>query len=360
MVDSAHVESGDDYSTLTIKDSKGTNSGTYKITAENKVGKDEAEFSVQVKDRPSPPLNLKVKEIYKDYIVITWEAPKDDGGCDVTGYTIEKKDTRKTSFVNAGSTDGKTYEFKITKLVEGNEYDIRISAENEIGQSDWTKTDEPVKARLPFDPPGPPKNVKANDVTKTSCTITWSEPEFDGGSPIKGYYVEKLSGTRWIKVNKKPTTKMSMTIDDLIEGSDCEYRVCAENEAGIGKPSDTTGKFIAKDPYDVPGRPDAPVVEEMTKDSAVVTWTPPKEDGGAKITSYVLEIKGGSNYSWTVVNKKVSELTFTVTGLQEETDYEFRVAAENKAGVGQPSPPSKPSKYGKTFHITLHRPCKID
>ena len=351
--DGVTIEGDGTFSRLTIKGARGTHSGKYTIVAENKVGKAEAEFNCKIIDVPTVPVNLKVKEIYKDYIVMTWEAPKDDGGSPITGYTIEKKDTRKTSFMSAGSTDGSTYEFKITKLVEGNEYDIQVCAVNAIGDGPFAKTDEPVKARLPFDPPGPPKNVKANDVTKTSCTITWSEPEFDGGSPIKGYYVEKLSGTRWIKVNKKSTTRMSMTIDDLIEGSECEYRVCAENEAGIGKPSDTTGRFIAKDPYDLPGRPDAPEVEEMTKDSAVVNWKPPRDDGGAKITSYVLEIKGGSNYSWTVVNKKVSELTFTVTGLQEETDYEFRVAAENKAGVGQPSPPSKPSKYGKIIDIKL-------
>lgn len=194
--------------------------------------------------------------------------------------------------------------------------------------------------------------MEAVDVTKNSCTITWEEPEFDGGSPIKGYYVEKLSGTRWIKVNKSLTTKMSLTLNDLIEGSDCEFRVCAENEAGIGKPSETTGKFIAKNPYDVPGRPDAPEVEEITKDSATVTWKPPANDGGAKITNYILEMKAAGDFSWKVVDKKVSEETFTVSGLKEETDYEFRVSAENKAGVGQPSPPSKPVKYGK--HWSQH------
>ena len=44
--------------------------------------------------------------------------------------------------------------FQISKLVEGNEYLFRISAENAIGASDWTTTNEAVKARLPFDPPG--------------------------------------------------------------------------------------------------------------------------------------------------------------------------------------------------------------
>ena len=36
------------------------------------------------------------------------------------------------------------------------------------------------------------------------------------------------------------------------------------------------------------------------------------------------------------------ETRFTVRDLYEDTQYEFRVSAENKAGCGQPSLPSKP------------------
>jgi titin len=40
--------------------------------------------------------------------------------------------------------------------------------------------------------------------------------------------------------------------------------------------------------------------------------------------------------------EQIKELTLSVTDLVENSDYEFRVAAENKAGVGDFSPPSKP------------------
>lgn len=40
---------------------------------------------------------------------------------------------------------------------------------------------------------------------------------------------------------------------DLVENDEYEFRVVAENDAGEGKPSDTTGNFRAKDPYSKPG-----------------------------------------------------------------------------------------------------------
>ena len=57
---------------------------------------------------------------------------------------------KKSTYIKAGSTDSKTLELKVVKLIEGNEYVFRVCAENEIGASDFTETEEPVKARLPF------------------------------------------------------------------------------------------------------------------------------------------------------------------------------------------------------------------
>ena len=133
--------------------------------------------------------------------------------------------------------------FQVDKLIEGNDYFFRVCAENSIGASDWTTTDDAITARLPFDPPGPPLNCTARDVTATSCLITWDAPEEDGGSTITGYFVEKLVGSCWIKVNRKSMEERKLRVDDLVEGSENEYRVMAENAAGVGKASQTTGLF---------------------------------------------------------------------------------------------------------------------
>ena len=101
-------------------------------------------------DRPQAPRNLRVTDVYKDFIVIMWDAPESDGGAPVTKYIVEKRDMSRTSYTKAGSVDGDTFTLKVEKLIEGKEYTFQVAAENEIGQSDWAKLDEPVLARLPF------------------------------------------------------------------------------------------------------------------------------------------------------------------------------------------------------------------
>ena len=216
------------------------------------------------------------------------------------------------------------------------------------------------------DPPNSPINVHVEDVTATSCCLKWSPPEFDGGSPVTGYMVEKCTGysSRWTKVNKKPITNMDMTFDDLVQGDEYEMRVSAVNEAGVSKPSPTTGRFVAKNPYEVPGKPDQPTVTEITAESATILWTAPESDGGAPITNYVVEMRGTGDRGWTVVTKDtITDTTYTVTGLTEK-EYEFRVTAENKAGAGSPSAPSKAVKYGKQHWYVGRFPnghhCKLD
>ena len=54
------------------------------------------------------------------------------------------------------------------------------------------------------EPPGAPRKVAVDELTQRSCVLTWKAPEFDGGSPVTGYYVERRQGytDRWIKVSQ--------------------------------------------------------------------------------------------------------------------------------------------------------------
>ena len=106
--------------------------------------------SCYLADKPSPPLNLKTKEVNKEYVILAWESPDTDGGSPLTGFIIERKDVTKTSWVSAGRCDANTFYFKVTKLIEGNEYEFQVAAENDVGQSDWANLGKSVKAKLGF------------------------------------------------------------------------------------------------------------------------------------------------------------------------------------------------------------------
>ena len=142
------------------------------------------------------------------------------------------------------------------------------------------------------DAPGPPQNLRVENVTSSSCTLVWSRPLNDGGSEIKGYYVERSSdkSRSFVKVNRDPISKTQETYTDLEKDRKYEYRVLAVNEAGIGKPSETTS-FVAIDPYDKPGKPRALRVKEIIKDKVTIEWEAPESDGGAPITHYVVKAR---------------------------------------------------------------------
>ena len=107
---------------------------------------------------------------------------------------------------------------------------------------------------------------------------------------------------------------------------------------------------------DTPDKPAAPIVTDTSRSSVSLSWSPPLSDGGSKITSYHLEKREAFGFKWSRVTSHSShELEYTVTSLREGSQYEFRVSAENKAGVGPPSEPCKPvfakAPYGKFLDL---------
>ena len=104
---------------------------------------------------------------------------------------------------------------------------------------------------LPADPPGPPKNATVTEFFKDSISIAWQPPEYDGGSPVTGYHVERrlTSSNRWLKVTKETLTTMTFKDTDVVEDNEYEYRIMAENKVGVGPPSEPTPPVKAVDPW---------------------------------------------------------------------------------------------------------------
>lgn len=111
---------------------------------------------------------------------------------------------------------------------------------------------------MPQPPEGP---LRADNVTKSSCTLSWRPPKDDGGSDISHYIVEKvdMENMRWVPV--ADVTGLNTRVDHLIEGHDYNFRVRAVNKQGESLPLMGQSPITAKDPFSKPDKPGAPEVK---------------------------------------------------------------------------------------------------
>uniref|UniRef100_A0A8C5GCL1 Roundabout, axon guidance receptor, homolog 3 (Drosophila) n=1 Tax=Gouania willdenowi TaxID=441366 RepID=A0A8C5GCL1_GOUWI len=99
----------------------------------------------------------------------------------------------------------------------------------------------------------------------------------------------------------------------------------------------------ATEPFQLPGPPHKPIVTDVSKNSVSLTWQPNAHEGGAAVTSYIIEaFSQSAGSTWQTVADLVRMETHTITGLLPNTVYLFIVRAVNAYGLSDPSPISEP------------------
>lgn len=95
----------------------------------------------------------------------------------------------------------------------------------------------------------------------------------------------------------------------------------------------------------------------ISEGKCTLSWNPPEKDGCSDITNYIVEKRETSKISWALVSDECKECTFNASKLIKTNEYQFRVSAANKFGVGRPLESSpiiaqmqySKCKIGKTF-----------
>lgn len=109
-----------------------------------------------------------------------------------------------------------------------------------------------------------------------------------------------------------------------------------------------------------PDKPGVPEITEVKDGSISLKWAAPENDGGSPIFNYVLEHRREGAFKWLrSTEATIASLEYTVGKLQVDDQYEFRVAAENKAGVGPFSETTSPVQAKEPIctcsFLTVHR-----
>ena len=84
-----------------------------------------------------------------DFVSLTWEKPRSDGGGRITGYFIEKQEAGSNKWVRVNSHPTPANIFNVGSLIEDREYEFRVFAVNEAGESKPSSATRKVKVKDP-------------------------------------------------------------------------------------------------------------------------------------------------------------------------------------------------------------------
>ncbi|XP_063045634.1 myosin-binding protein C, cardiac-type [Engraulis encrasicolus] len=121
-------------SILFIRRADRKDSGKYAIKLQIENVEDEADISMQIVDLPGEPQDIKIMDAWGFNVALEWKPPKDNGNCDITGYTIQKADKKTMEWYTVYDQYRRT-NCVVSDLIMGNEYIFRAYAINMVGIS---------------------------------------------------------------------------------------------------------------------------------------------------------------------------------------------------------------------------------
>ena len=328
---------GDDWSELvssvagTTYADTGLTVGTthyYRVAARNSAGLGTASAAVSETARvvaPGAPLNLAAAAA-GTAINLSWDAPASDGGADVTSYRIETSTDGDDWTELISTVAGTTY--ADTGLTIGTTHYYRVAARNSAGLGTASAA---VSQTARVVAPGAPLNLAAVS-HGTTINLSWDAPASDGGAEVTSYRIDtSVDGDDWSELVSS-VTGTTYADTGLTIGTTYYYQVTARNSAGLGAASaavSQTAQVVA------PGAP-LQLAAAAHGTTMNLSWDVPEDDGGADVTSYLIETSTDGD-GWTELVSSVAGTTYADTGLTVGTTHYYRVAARNSAGLGTPS-----------------------
>uniref|UniRef100_A0A669BIN9 Myomesin 1a (skelemin) n=1 Tax=Oreochromis niloticus TaxID=8128 RepID=A0A669BIN9_ORENI len=131
---------------------------------------------------PGKPTGVTLLEAFKDYMVLGWNAPANNGGADIRGYFVDYRTVK-------GGVAGKWHEMNHQALTTTS-YKV-IRAVNMAGVSKPSLPSAPLECKeWTITVPGVPVGLHVLEIRDTSVVVLWEPPVFDGRSPVNGYYLD--------------------------------------------------------------------------------------------------------------------------------------------------------------------------
>lgn len=234
-------------------------------------------------------------------------------------------------------------------MKEGAEYNFRIIAVNDVGQSEPSRPTADI--RIEEQPNKPCMDLGGvRDITvRAGEDFSIHVPYVGFPKPTATWFANDtiLDETDSRVFQQLSDDSASIVVKNSKRGDTGQYRLQLRNQSGF----DTATINVRV--LDRPGKPENLRADEFGGDSLTLFWMPPKDNGGADITNYVIEKKEARSPTWSKVSSYVTVPFCRIRNLTLGREYEFRVMAENQYGQSEPAITSDPIRarhpFGK-FH----------
>ena len=287
---------------------------------------------------PDAPKNLDVAP-GSEKLALTWEAPDETGGINITGYKVQWKDSSVADWnsptgVTEVSVSGLTRE--ITGLTNGTTYDVRVRADNGVTSDDYNWAVDDGTPRP--EPTVTGVTVADTSITRTTATATVAIDNQTSDSQTVHLRHRNTAESGWTDVPTKDTAGSSETFDLSSLTGNTEYVV----EAWLAAtPNTKESATFTTDPVE----PDAPRNVRITghgDKELTVAWDAPSDTGGSQITDYKVQWKSGTDgYDPATRQDEPGASPHTIDQLANGTEYTVQVIAVTTAGDGSPSTEAK-------------------
>jgi len=217
----------------------------YQIRATNSIGTSEPSQVVSATTdeavAPGAPTGLQAQAGGPTSITLTWTAPTNTGGANITGYKIDVSPDGSSNWTNLVASHNTT-SYSHTGLTGGNTRHYRVSAINSAGTGPASSSVSGTTSAITR--PDPPTDMEASVNGYHQVSLVWTAPSNTGGATISGYKIEWSSnGTDWSNLvgNTNSTNEFYAHISSrLTPNSTFHYRVSAINSVGAGMPSEVS------------------------------------------------------------------------------------------------------------------------
>ncbi|MFW9914323.1 MAG: SBBP repeat-containing protein [Candidatus Thorarchaeota archaeon] len=289
-------------------------------------------FAIAYHHKPAPPTDLKAALSADQRVILTWNAPVDDGNLPITSYRVYRGNASMFygSVLFLGETTGEA--FIDTTAVPGITHYYAVTAMNSLGESLFSND---INITVAFasgvTSPGAPQSLSATP-GDNFVELSWAPPLVDGGTTITSYRVYRGTSSGIYALIGVVTTGMSFNDTTVASGTTYYYVVTAINAIGEGVFSSEVSITATGTPPITTTIPGIPQNLSATPGDnfTVLSWSLPLDDGGLPITSYRV-YRGTASGAYLLLGV-TNDTQFTDTMVMGGTTYYYVVTAVNEAG----------------------------